>query len=195
MKKRRFSFLLSLGITLIAISLIFVVAFQVRLHIGSSKGEEIAVSMKEILDERSKEVTGDVSDKLMPILEIEGTDYVAMLEIPSQDVTLPVASGWDKNKLHVSPARFYGSCYDKTLVIGGGDYSHQFSFCDKLDVGEVIILTDMTGRQFGYTVSRVDRSRNATREWLTENDCDLTLFCQDLESMKYLAVRCEAIYG
>jgi len=131
----------------------------------------------------------------MPVLVFNDVDYVALVEIPSINLTLPVADGWNSRKLYRSPARFYGSCYDHSLVIGGADNSHQFSFCDKIDTETVITVTDMTGTQFSYTVSRVDRSKSAESNWLICSDYDLTLFCRDTNSMEYIAVRCNFVSG
>lgn len=195
MKKRKLPILLVLGVSLIFVSFALVVVFQIRVHIGSFKSQEVAVKMNELLSERNAGMPGIYSNPNMPVLEIDGVDYVAMLEIASLNVTLPVADEWNSDQLFASPARFHGSSYDHTLVIGGGDYSHQFSFCDKIDNGTVIIVTDMTGTQFLYTVSRVDRSKNAESNWLISADYDLTLFCRDAYSMEYVAVRCSFVYS
>ena len=151
--------------------------------------------MSELLSERTVGVPGIYSNPNMPVLEINDADYVALIEIPSLNLALPVADAWNSRKLYSSPARFFGSCYDHSLVIGGADNSHQFSFCDKIDNGTVITITDMTGTQFSYTVSRVDRSKSAESNWLISSDYDLTLFCRDTYSMEYVAVRCSFMYS
>lgn len=194
MKKHRFSALLVLGASLIFISFALVIVSQIRVHIGAVKSQEIVAKMNELLPERNAGIPGIYPNSNMPVLEMNGVDYVAMLEIPSLSVALPVADKWNSDQLFDAPARFYGSSYDHTLVIGGGDYSHQFSFCDKIDNGTVITVTDMTGTQFFYTVSRVDRSPNAESDWLIGTDYDLTLFCRDTYSMAYVAVRCSFEY-
>ena len=78
------------------------------------------------------------------------------------------------------------------MVIGGADDPRQFGFCDEIDLGVTVTVTDMTGAEFTYTVSRVDRSSSAEASWLTDAQHDLTLFCRDQYSMEYLAVRCRA---
>lgn len=195
MKKHKFPPLLVLGVLLILISFALVIASQIRTHIGAVRSQETVVRMCELLPERSAGIPGMYPHSNMPVLEIDNTDYVAMLQIPSLNITLPVADEWNRNALLDAPARFYGSCYDHSLVIGGADNAHQFSFCDKIDNGTVIIVTDMTGTQFSYTVSRVDRSKNAESNWLVGTDYDLTIFCRDALSMEYVAVRCRFMYS
>ncbi len=195
MKKRKFPIILVLGISLVVISFSLIVGLQIRTHIGANESRKVVTRMNELLPERTVGVPGISPNPNMPVLEINDVDYVALIEIPSLNLTLPVADAWNSQKLYSSPARFYGSCYDHSLVIGGADNSRQFSFCDKIDNGTVIIVTDMTGTQFSYTVSRVDRSESAENNWLISTDYDLTLFCRDTYSMEYVAVRCSFMYS
>ncbi len=191
MRKRYF---LIAGIVLLVLGLALLVALQIFASLGEDKSRETVEKMAALLPQRSQGVVGMYSDLNMPILEIDGEDYVAMLEIPSFSITLPVANQWDRNELFDSPARFYGSCYDQSLVIGGVDRSYQFSFCDKIENGALIIVTDMTGAQFRYEVTCVERSDRAESQWLIGGDHGLTLFCRDTYSMEYIAVRCALAY-
>ncbi len=195
MKKRKFPSVLVLGISLVVISFSLIISLQIRTYIGASESQKVVTRMNELLPDRVLGVMGVYPNPNMPILEINDVDYVALIDIPSLNLSLPVADTWNSQKLYSSPARFYGSCYDNSLVIGGADTSHQFSFCDKIDNEAVINVTDMTGTQFSYTVSRVDRSKNAESNWLISRDYDLTLFCRDALSMEYVAVRCNFMYS
>ena len=195
MKKRKFPLFLVLGICLILAGVSLVLVFQIRMHMGAQHSQAILSSMEQVLPERTAGVPGIYLTSGMPVLEIEGADYVAMLEVPSFGIALPVSNQWDSNKLSRSPSRFFGSAYDNTLIIGGADDPRQFGFCDKIEHGALITVTDMTGAQFTYTVSGVDRAKHAGPQWLADADCDLTLFCHDLYSMEYIAVRCDFAYN
>ena len=128
--KRRIPFLLIMGTCLIVLSLCCVVVVQLQQHIGAKKCQEVAMEMNKLLPDRTSGVPGVYSDSVMPVLEINGADYVALLEIPAQGVVLPVSDQWNSMGLSNSPARFSGSAYDKSLVIGGVDHPRQFGFCD-----------------------------------------------------------------
>lgn len=193
MKNRKFLFLLVLGICLILVSISMVLVVHIRMHLGVQHRQTILSSMEQVLPERTTGKPGIYLTPAMPILEIEDMDYVAMLEVPSFDVALPVADQWDRNNLFLSPCRFYGSAYDNTLIIGGADNPLQFGFCDKIEHGARITVTDMTGTQFTYTVSGVDRAKHAETQWLMDADYELTLFCHDVYSMEYIAVRCDLV--
>lgn len=195
MKKRKFPLVLALGVCLILASVSMVLVFHIRMHMGAQHSRQMMASMEQILPERTAGVPGVSLAAGMPVLEIENTDYVAILEIPSFDIALPVADQWNSDDLFGSPSRFFGSAYDNTLIIGGVDDPRQFGFCDKIQHGARITITDMTGAQFAYTVSGVDRAKHAKTQWLMDGDCDLTLFCHDIYSMEYIAVRCDFAYN
>lgn len=195
MKKRRLSLVFFLGAGLILCGLCLALVFGLRVSAGSRHSPMVVSSIEQVLPEKTQGIPELYPNSGMPVLEIDGTDYVALLEIPAFGLTLPVADQWDRLKLSQSPARFWGSAYDHTLVIGGTDSAQQFGFCDKIEHGTLVILTDMTGAQFAYTVTDIDRAKHAETHWLTDADCDLTLFCHDLYAMEYLAVRCVFAYN
>jgi len=193
--KRRIPFLLILGTCLIVFSLCCVIVVQLRQYDGAKNCQEVAMEMNKLLPDRTPGVPGVYSDSVMPVLEINGADYVALLEIPAQGVVLPVSNQWNSTGLSNSPARFSGSAYDKSLVIGGVDHPRQFGFCDEIEHDAVLNITDMTGAQFSYIVSRIDRSKHAQTQWLQNEEYDLTLFCRSAYSMEYIAVRCILAYN
>ena len=41
----------------------------------------------------------------MPVIEIDGYDYIGVLQIPSLDLTLPVISDWSYPALQIAPCR------------------------------------------------------------------------------------------
>ena len=194
MVRRKVLLPLIAGLCLIVISLGLVLFFQIRMQSGWKSAQEAVNRLSQLLPEKTLGVPGSYSDPLMPALQIEGVDYAAILKIPALDMTLPVADQWDSSRLDRSPARFFGSAYDNTLVIGGTDNAMQFGFCDTIDQGVTITVTDMTGAEFTYTVARVDRSESAETPWLCQENWDLTLFCREQYAMTYIAIRCIAAY-
>ena len=159
-----------LGICLIACSLFLMLFSQLRIHMGSRNCAAVVSRLNEILPDRTQGIPGLYSTASMPTLEIDGTDYAAILEIPSFGVKVPVADEWNSSKLTSSPARFFGSTYDHTLIIGGEDNPNQFAFCDQIELDALVRVTDMTGAQFSYSVSRVDRAKHADSQWLVNEN-------------------------
>jgi len=190
MKKRTLSFPLVLGIGLIFCAVLLLAVLQIRMHRSVQTSQAVAAQLLALLPARTQGAAESYPDPTMPVLEIGGTDYAGLLEIPARNVTLPIADSWDSGMLSARVGRFWGSAYDRTLVIGGPDFPGQFDFCDAIDPGTVVSVTDLTGRQFTYVVSRVDRAEHAESSWLMHADYALTLFCRDASSFEYIAVRC-----
>lgn len=190
--KRKKNLLLLSGICLILASFCFMMFFGIRAHIGTKKSQKLLSQITALLPKTTQSAGEAYQDAGMPVLALDGTDYVAVLEVPAYGVALPVADCWDSKTLYCTPGRFSGSAYNRTLIIGGADAPGQLSFCDQIENGSVITVTDMTGVRFSYTVSRVDRADHAQAQWLMSDDYDLTLFCRDAHSSRYIAVRCLA---
>lgn len=188
--KRKLSAPLLLGLVLVVAALSIGAFFGIRMALGNRKCQTAVTKLETLLPQRTRGVPGTYTQTDMPVLEIDGTDYVALLQVPDFNVKLPVSDAWDQKNLYATPSRFSGSAYDGTLVIGGGNDLQKFSFCNQIDIGATVIITDMTGAEFTYSVATVDRAKHAESQWLSQDGYDLTLFCQDVMSLEYIAVRC-----
>ena len=123
-----------MGAGLILCSLGLMLFFRLQMQLGVKNAQQTFEILAQMLPDRTTGIPGGYAEAAMPALQIGSTDYVALLEIPSAGIALPVANTWDSNKLAFSPARFSGSAYDHTLVIGGADDPGQFGFCDQIDL-------------------------------------------------------------
>lgn len=186
MKKRWFPILLILGACLILASLSLVAVRALRRERDLYRCREVLEKMETLLPAAATDAPALSGS--MPALSVDGVDYVARLEIAALGLALPVTDAWDKGS--VIPARFGGSAYDGTLVIGGTNDPQGFGFCKTIETGTAVTVTDMTGAAFSYEVTRVDRAPSAEAAWLKDPEADLTLFCRDELAMEYIAVRC-----
>ena len=191
MKKRKISILGILGAGLILAGVVLLAVHLLQGYAGAGQNQRIIAQLDAILTEKTEGIPGN--DPAMPVMELEGKDYVATVQLPDHSVNLPVLDQWDPGSISICPARFYGSVYDHTLVIGGADDPRQFGFCEQVEIGQAVIITDMTGACFTFTVTAVDRARHADTAWLT-GQAALTLFCRDQYAAQYIAVRCEPAY-
>lgn len=182
---------LVLGVILILAALSLLLVMQFRAESGLRHSKQVAEALNAMLPERTAGIPQETAEDTMPVLEYDGEDYAALLEIPVYGLTLPVLNQWDSRNLYAAPRRFGGNAAAGTLVIGGADHPGQFAFCSSIEPGMTVTVTDMTGAQFSCRVSRVDRADHAESAWLMQPEFDLTLFCRDRDSMEYIAVRCE----
>ena len=123
-------------------------------------------------------------------VEIDGIDVIGLLELPGRGIKLPVSAEWEGSEQSFRPARFMGSVYDGTLIMGGRSADGNFDFIDQLDAGEELTFTDMTGRVFRYTVHKIRHADNARAETLADSESALTLFVK--KNGAFLIARCAA---
>lgn len=155
------------------------------------KAADMMERLEEILPPRSMGIKDDYSSMQMPVLELDGIEVIGIVEIPEWNVALPFISTWNTKTFHSLPQRFSGTIYDDSLIVGGMDQAGQFDCLKKLDIGNEIIVTDMTGAQFSYVVERIERRKSAEAEVLEDEQSKLTLFVRDASSMEYIMVRCK----
>ena len=188
--RRNGRFIFAFGCVLIASGLVSLFLLQMYTKKAEEKNIEIVRIIEDILGDH-REGTKDLEREAeMPALQIQGNDFIALLEIPAHGLKLPVYKTWHKGKVLSYPCRFYGSAYDGTLIVGGYDRPGQFVFFDRIRDGAVVTVTDMTGNVFSYTVERVQRSDFAQAEILMDEKSDLTLFVRDAQSLEYIFLRC-----
>ena len=180
-----------LGCLLIICSIVSLFLLQLQSKQAEQTNAEIVHTIETILPDR-REGTKDAEQKSeMPALELQSEDFIALLEIPSYGLKLPVCNVWDKGKVVSYPCRFYGTVYNGTLVIGGYDQPGQFEFFDRIQNDSAVTVTDMTGTVFSYAVDKVERSNSADAEILIDEEADLTLFVRDAQSFEYIILRCK----
>ena len=186
----KLNFLQKIGFLLVFLSLALFLGFELVTAQNLKKTEKLAEKLESIFIHPVEGHPENYSNAVMPLLQLDGTDFVALMQAPAFGVSLPVGSEWSTENIYRYPCRFWGSAYDGSLVIGGTDGTGQLAFCGRLDLGDVITITDMAGTQFTYEVVKIQRSSQADSEKLLEGDWDLTLFVRDSSTLDYILVRC-----
>ncbi len=178
------------GCVLILISLALLLLLRLQTKQAQEGNDQIVQTMEAILTDRSEGSKDPEQETEMPVLELHGEDFSALLEIPAYGLKLPVGNSWDQGKVVSYPCRFSGTVYNGSLVIGGYDQAGQFDFFDRIQDGTTVSLRDMTGCTFTYEVARVDRSKSAEAEVLMNDEADLSLFVRDAQLLEYIILRC-----
>lgn len=181
-----------LGILLILASFAILWVSRKNAETARVEAAQIVSRIQKYLPDKTFGMMDDYSAMAMPVYQIGGKDFSAVIEIPSLGIILPVFDKWDPEQIRAYPCRFAGTVYDGSLVVGGADQPGQFDCLDRAEIGAVVTVTDMTGAVFTYTVDRVGRSQTAEAEKLMDGSVDLTLFVRDTFSREYILVRCVA---
>ena len=129
----------------------------------------------------------------MPTMELNGYDYIGVLEVDSLELSLPVMEQWDYDRLKISPCRFTGNLYEDNLVICGHNYSQHFGPLKYLPLGTEVRFTDAEGNVFRYAVSSFDTLGPNDVERMISGDWDLTLFTCNTSGQTRCAIRCDRI--
>ena len=129
-------------------------------------------------------------DMEMPIQEIEGNDYIGLLEIPSLGISLPVMSEWSYPKLKLAPCRYHGSAYTGSLTIAAHNYRTHFGPVRDVSAGTQVFFTDVKGRRFSYEVSAVETIEATAIEDAVSEAWDLTLITCTPGGQARVAVHC-----
>lgn len=138
----------------------------------------VAQVVDSALPERTAGVLESRTDNAMPALAIDGLDVIGLLELPEQDIKLPVGDLQGDPSLTYRPARYTGTLYDGSLTIAGVYSDHELSVMASLEGGETVVFTDMTGEFFTFSVERVRRVSEVSEEVLAAFDADLIWFAQ-----------------
>lgn len=127
----------------------------------------------------------------MPVVQVDGYDYIGTLELPTLGLTLPVMSDWDYPRLKIAPCRYAGSAYQGNLVIAAHNYTNHFGTLKNLKIGDRITFTDSDGNIFSYSVAEIETLDPYAVEDMRSGDWDLTLFTCTVGGQSRVTVRCE----
>lgn len=132
-------------------------------------------------------------DREMPIIQIDGNDYVGYVEIPALELSLPVLESWSYPNLKLGPCRYEGSVYHDDMVIAAHNYTTHFGGLRNLIIGDEVRFTDGDGNVFTYQVASLEQLQPTQVEEMCESDWDLTLFTCTLSGRQRMTVRCALV--
>lgn len=134
-------------------------------------------------------------DMDMPVVEIDGIQYIGTISIPSVELETPVLAEYDAKTMEVTPARYSGSAYQNNLLLLGHNYRSCFGKLASLEYGAELCFTDMNQNAFYYEVIDITTiSGDAFDEILSEEeDWDLTMFTCTWSGVDRVVIRCALI--
>ena len=115
-------------------------------------------------------------DSEMPVVTLDGYEYVGYVEIPVLKIKLPVMSSWDYDKLKVAPCRQFGSTRTDDLVIAAHNYEKHFGRLKELSKGDAVTFTDMEGIVNTYAVEKIETLKPTEVNAVQNSGYDLVLY-------------------
>jgi sortase A len=129
----------------------------------------------------------------MPVYNVDGNDYIGILEIPDLGLTLPVMSEWSYPGLRIAPCRYVGTVYMKNMVIAAHNYDTHFGRLKELSQGAEVKFTDADGNEFYYEVVQSEILAPTAIEEMTDGGWDLSLFTCTYGGKTRFTVRCRMV--
>ena len=140
---------------------------------------EAAISAQEMATPNKPESTEALSPPLdpeMPVVTLDGYEYVGYVEIPTLGLKLPVMAEWDYTRLRIAPCRQFGSSRTDNLVIAAHNYDTHFGKLKELSKGDTVIFTDMEGIVSTYCIEKLETLSPDAVDTVLNSGYDLVLY-------------------
>ena len=183
---RRLCFLAGVGLLVAAAGVL--IAWQWGIRVSEQRSESYVQTLRTLMPEPQGAVPEERQDSTMPALELDGTDFIGILELPRYGSALPVCAEW--GNLTRYPCCFSGSVYDGSMQIGGTTQKGQYDFYREISVGDALYFTDMTGNRYAYEVSQIRYEKHADQAALEREAAELTLFVKNVYAFEYILIFC-----
>ena len=185
------------GKVIMAVGLVCIIgamAFVVRNYKENNEAGKLAESyMSSIVDQipfYDDQVDAPTQGE-MPAVDVDGQSFIGVISIPSLDITLPIQRDWSSQNAKISPCRYKGSVYENNLIVAGHNYDRHFGRIKNLVSGDTIVVTDVNGLSYYYTVTYTQIIDTFDVEAMDEGDWDLTVFTCTIGGGSRVTVRCE----
>ena len=188
MKKLQKFFLLA-GVGLLAVAAVVLIVWQCDIHSAAKKAESYVQTICTLTPQAQSAVLEERQNNTMPVLSIDGTDFVGIVEMPKYGSALPVGANW--GNVSKFPCLFDGSAYDRTLQIGATNQKGQYDFYREISVGDSVFFTDMAGNRFSYQVTNIRNAKTVDQTTLQQQDGALTLFIKNIYAFEYTVIFCD----
>lgn len=192
MKRNKLTYILIvLGVLLIAAAIITMAVTMISQNQAAKRASEIADDLYALMPDVKNSAPDGRGNVTMSMIEIEGANYVGVIDVPLYNASLPIYGMWETSKVDRFPCRYMGSMYDGSLIIGGSDHEGQFDFLKLISEGETVYVTDTTGARYHYVVSYIEITKDVSTEHLTAEESDLVLFARNSYALDYTMVCCK----
>lgn len=188
------------GLILVITGCILILIAGLMVTYNSYENNKAGIESKKMY-EKLKDVNVDTKEEVstlendeMKVVNIDGNEYIATINIPALNLELPVMSDWDYTKMKVSPCKYYGSIFTNDLVICAHSYDNLFGRIKDLNAGDILILTDMNNNKYYYEVKVTEVLSPKDVKEMIESEFDLTLYTCTTDALNRFTVRLNRVY-
>lgn len=163
--------------------------WQWNIHASQQQTQDYVHTLRSLIPEVQNVALEAKKDNSMPLLSLDGKDFIGILEMPLYKSTLPVCADWGNPSQY--PRCLSGSIYDRSIQIGATSQAGQYDFYRELSVGDSVFFTDMEGNRYALEISDLRYKKHADQTALQSCDAALTLFIKNVYAFEYLIVFCD----
>lgn len=163
--------------------------WQWNIHASQQQTQDYVHTLRSLIPEVQNVALEAKKDNSMPLLSLDGKDFIGILEMPLYESTLPVCADWGNPSQY--PRCLSGSIYDRSIQIGATSQAGQYDFYRELSVGDSVFFTDMEGNRYALEISDLRYKKHANQTALQSCDAALTLFIKNVYAFEYLIVFCD----
>lgn len=222
-KKKFFKFEFFLSVFLVCLLSSYYIYAEYDRNKSEQVSQEILASMTTIAEEQEEKLESIVvilnsafaeeqevniteEPQEIPSVQVatssDGTDYytIATINIPKIGVNYPILSETTTELLKIAPCKFWGADPNKVgnFCIVGHNYRNSlfFSKVPTLEYGDIIEITDLSGKTVKYSVYdkyQVDPSDTSCTSQLTNGRTEITLITCTDDSKQRVIIKATAV--
>lgn len=185
--------LVFIGIVLICLSFSLLVYNKYIDERAGVKSKDVYLKIQKSFDDEEKYISIGDENTEMKVVNVDGYDYIGIINIPVLGLELPIMSDWDYEKMKISPGRYYGSVFTDDLVICAHSYENLFGNIEDLNPGDKLVLTDMNQNEYIYEVQVLEVLSSKDVKKMIESEFDLTLYTCTNNNLDRITVRLNRI--
>ena len=191
--------IIAVGAALILSALLLLIYNRCEDVRAGQEAESLLASVEEAISAQTMDVPTAAApsptplDPEMPVVMLDGYEYVGYVEIPTLGLKLPVMAEWDYTRLQIAPCRQFGSTRTDDLVIAAHNFESHFGRLKELTGGETVIFTDMDGVVSTYSVTRLETLNPNSVEAVQNSGHDLVLYTCTKGGKTRVTVFCDRV--
>ena len=178
--------ILFLAIIILSLSLGLFIYLNINISLNVNNNEKVVAKINSIFPESDLEIFVDNEFRL-PKLQINGTDYVGIINLLDNNVLLPVTSKCNSSLLNIQSACNYSS---SPFAVLGTTLKDSFNSFSSYNVNDIVMFTNTLGQTFQFKMKGI-RRLNSLNDYL-RYDGDLMILIKDYSNMKYILVICDS---
>ncbi len=169
------------------------------IHAGE-EAQAVVQNLQERLEQTTQAAASDstaetdseeAESDALPVVMLDGYDYIGVISIPAIDIRLPVMSEWSYPKLKIAPCRQFGSSRTDDLVIAAHNYESHFGKLGSLSIGDNVVFIDMDGVENHYVVQKVETLQPTDVDAVEHSGYDLVLYTCTYGGKTRITVFCD----